>query len=190
MDLIPLIVVKNRKVSKQDSDLLDKITNGDEQIIYLLDIDGIERNKPNLCTYQRLSKNFQIWVDGSPRNIGDVVDAFMAGAESITLRTETWPSINIENIREISDNKVFINIEKEGVGFLPSYNADGLVNFNTKEEVEGDFKTNHMLKQLSSKNNLFSYEDNPKNLTYWKTYNPKGLLVDIKKIEEFKKYGI
>ena len=57
MEIIPLIRMEKRKIL--DDALSDNVLEqiDEEQIIYILDMDGIEKDKPNLCTYQRLSKS-------------------------------------------------------------------------------------------------------------------------------------
>ena len=86
MEIIPLIRMEKRKIL--DDALSDNVLEqiDEEQIIYILDMDGIEKDKPNLCIYQRLSKSHDLRIDNGPRNLGDVVDATMAGATDITLR--------------------------------------------------------------------------------------------------------
>ena len=52
MKIIPLIRMEKRKIL--DDALSDNVLEQieEEQIIYILDMDGIEKDKPNLCTYQ------------------------------------------------------------------------------------------------------------------------------------------
>ena len=86
-----MIYIKSRKIRiGRNSDSMSlkdflKLTE-DKKKIYIFDMDGLEKDKPNLCTYQRLSSFVELWVDNGPRNIGDVVDSTMAGATDITLR--------------------------------------------------------------------------------------------------------
>jgi len=106
MKIIPLIYFQKRKIyAEKDGDALslkellsylDKDTE-----IYVYDKDGIGRDKPNLCTYPKLSKHCKLWVDWGPRSLGDIVDAVMAGATNITLRKNLWPKADISNIREM-----------------------------------------------------------------------------------------
>ena len=189
MDLIPLIHMKNRKIHLERTknpvtpkEFLKQIE--EEKKIYILDLDGIEKDKPNLCTYQRLSGSHDLWVDFGPRNLGDVVDATMAGATDITLRKNLCPQLYVSEIKEITENKIYENIDfAEG---LPLPNIDGLVNFNGRDEIENNFKYNDFLKKKSSNYNIYSHEYDLKNLSYWKQFNLKGLLVDLNKIKEFK----
>ena len=88
MELIPLIKLKKRKViGFNKSDLKDILKDiKDDEKIYILDFDGIERDKPNFCTFQRISGSYELWVDFGPRNLGDVVDAVMYGYCSLLER--------------------------------------------------------------------------------------------------------
>jgi hypothetical protein len=196
MEIIPLISMKNRKILEKGPNFKQKLEEiGENNIIYILDIEGIETDKPNLCTFQKMSKDYEIWVDNGPRNLGDVVDVFMAGASRVTLRKNLYPQVDLSRIREISENLVFANIDFEEPDDYSAENLyysdiDGFVNFNNRENVENNFKYNAFLKQYSSKNKLYSYESNPENVNYWKNLGVKGLLVKINKLEEFKKYDI
>ena len=191
MEIIPLISMKNRKILEEGPNFKQKLEEiGENNIIYILDIEGIETDRPNLCTFQKMSKDYEIWVDNGPRNLGDVVDVFMAGASRITLRKHLYPQVDISRIREISENQVFANIEFEEADDSFNLGIDGFVNFNSRENVENDFKYNTFLKQYSSKNKVYSYESNLENVNYWKALGVEGLLVKINKLEEFKKYDI
>jgi hypothetical protein len=163
----------------------------DEQKIYIFDIDGIEKDKPNLCTYQRLSPSYDLWVDFGPRNLGDVVDSFMAGATTITIRNRLCPQLTVSSIREISENKVYANIDFESKNLLNIddlifFDSDGLVNFNSRNKIEQDFKYSDYLNSLKMKNKVYTYDSNPENLSFWERFGVEDLLVDINKIEEFK----
>ena len=189
MDLIPLIYMKNRKIHLEDNDMpvpLDEFLKKieEEEKIYILDLDGIERDKPNLCTYQRIPDSYEVWVDFGPRDLGDIVDATMAGANNIVLRKELCPQLFVADIREISENKIYgvIDFDKD----LPFDDSDGLVNFNNREKIEENFKHGDFFKRNISKNKIFSYELELKNLSYWKEFGVEGLLVDVNKLKEFK----
>jgi len=189
MDLIPLIRMKNRNIypgQSQDplsfEEFLKKID--EDTKIYILDLDGIEKDKPNLCTYQRLSSSHDLWVDNGPRNLGDIVDAVTAGATDITLRINLCQKLNISDIKEISEDKIYTNIDfTEDLSF---YDTDGLVNFNTREEIETNFKYGEFFKKITIKNKIYSYESDLNNISYWKHFGVEGLLVDLNEFKEFK----
>jgi len=191
MEIIPLITMKKRKIAEDapSGNILDKIK--DDSILYILDLDGIEKDKPNLCTFQRLSPLYELWVDFGPRDLGDVVDAFMAGATMITLRNHLCPQLSVSHIREISENKVYTNIDFENMNLfnvddLIFYDSDGLVNLNGKTKLDQDIRYGDYLNNLKMKNKIFTYDSELENLPYWKQFGSEGLLVNINKIEEFK----
>ena len=189
MEFIPLIKIKNRKTSASD-ELLDTID--ESQILYLHDLDGIEKDKPNLCTVQRLSKSHELWVDSGPRNLGDVVDSFMAGATAITIRETLFPQITLSKIREISENKIYVNInlEKQNTDDLFLQEVDGLTSFTKREKIEQEFIYRDLLRRYTSKNTVYVYESNKDNIHFWKNYGSDAFLVDLEKFEEFKKHGL
>jgi uncharacterized protein related to proFAR isomerase len=188
MEIIPLIKIRNQKILyDKPYEVLDKLK--DNKTVYILDFDGIEKNKPNLCTYQKMSSLYDLWVDFGPRVIGDVVDALMAGAVSITIRKELFPKVSIHDINEISENEIFIKIDMKNNEVLSFNEIAGLVNFIDKKTIEKDYDYYGLLKQLKSYNNkIFSYENDHNNISYWQSLGITGFLVDIDKYEEFKKW--
>lgn len=163
-----------------------------DENIYVLDTDGIEKDKPNLCLYQKLSKVHALWVDTGPRVLGDIVDVIMAGATNITVRKNLWHELDVSSIKEITENKIYASVGLKSQGdhnteIFPFYDVDGLVVFDGKNQVERDFKYRGFLKNLCTKHEIYTYERDPKNIDYWKKLGVTGLLVDISKIKEFKK---
>ena len=163
----------------------------EERKIYILDWDGIEKDRPNLCTFQRLSPLYDLWVDFGPRNLGDVVDAFMTGATEITIRIRLCPQLAISDIRKISENKVYANIDFDNINLqnindLFFYDSDGLVNLNSKAKIDQDMRYREYLNGLKMKNKLYSYDSNLENRSYWERFGAEGLLVDLNKFEDFK----
>ena len=197
MEIVPLIKMHKRKILSDEplneKDIIEKI--GENSLLYILDVDGIEKDKPNLCTFQKLSKKFDLWLDFGPRNLGDVVDAFMAGATRVTIRRDFCKQIKVNSIREITENEIYAHInlesEKKIVENALFYNdVDGLVNFNEKGKLELEYTYGNLLKNQSSKNKVYTHEQDPLNIHFWKKYNIESFLVDIKSIKEFGKNGI
>jgi hypothetical protein len=185
MEVVPLITMKDRKILNLQ-EKLDRINQ--EQILYIHDLDGIEKDKPNLCTFQRLSKTREIWVDSGPRNLGDIVDVFFAGANAITIRKFLFPKVDISKIRELSENKVFADIDFEQKDNDFFYNEfDGLINFTIREKFEKNFKYGELIKYYITKNNVvFTYDSNLENVEHWKYFGITNFLVDLDNFEEFK----
>ncbi len=197
MDIIPLIHLKKRKITVEQEEYRLPFNEILEQVdkdvnIYVLDTDGIEKDKPNLCLYQKLSKSHALWVDTGPRVLGDIVDVIMAGATNITVRKNLWHELDVSSIKEITENKIYAGVDLKSqdghnTEIFPFYDVDGLVVFDGKNQVERDFKYVGFLKNLCIKHEVYAYERDPKNINYWKNLGVTGLLVDISKIKEFKK---
>lgn len=190
MENIPLIKLKKEQtldetISKTKK-LLKKLK--ENETVYILDIDGIEKDKPNYCVYQRLVGSYDLWIDNGPRNIGDIVDTFMAGATKVTIRREFCPQITIHDIREITENELYTIIQLEVEENFSDYefyeNINGLVNFNSKEQIDKGLEYFEHIKRLSQKVNTYSYENNLQNKIYWEKLGIKGLLIDIDKKQE------
>jgi len=188
MELIPLIFIKNRKIYlEKNSDFISlkdflQLTN-EKKRLYILDLDGIEKDKPNLCTFQRLSSYYDLWVDFGPRDLGDFVDATMTGVTDLTIRKKLCPQLNITDIKELIENKIYSNIDfSEEISFE---NLDGIVNFNSRDDLENNYKYGGYLKIAGQNNKIYTYEKELKNSSYWKSINVEGFLVDFNKIKEF-----
>jgi len=165
---------------------------GKDGNIYVLDTDGIEKDKPNFCLYQKLSKSHVLWVDTGPRVLGDIVDVIMAGATNITIRNNLWHELDVSSIKEITENKIYADVGFKNQGdhdteIVPLYDVDGLVVLDEENQAERDFKYGGVLKNLCIKHEVYVYERDSKNINYWKNLGITGLLVDIIKIKEFKK---
>lgn len=191
MEYVPLIYLNGEKHTSKEKKYIDEILDIDKfKIIYIIDEFGLKKNKPNLSIYQKLSNTFELWIDGGPRNLGDFVDMVLVGALKITIRRNLWMDFSIESIREISENKLFLNVdlnipEKLNDDNHFTANFDGLVFFNNTNQIRNGFKKLSLLKKICLKNNLYVYELNPKNIQYWKRMGVVGLLIDINRIKEF-----
>jgi len=195
MELVPLIYVKNRKIHAEKDgkdispdEVLERISK--DRKIYVLDIDGIEKNKPNLCLYPKLSEHYEIWVDAGPRVLGDIVDMVMAGASNITVRKNLRHELEIPSIKDITERGIYVDVDLKShnvrnIDFSLFQGVDGAVIFNDKNLIKGDFKSGGFLKSLCTRYKIYAYEPNPKNFSYWKTLGVTGILVDISKAEEF-----
>jgi len=191
MEIIPLIYVKNRKITIEKEGMalsLDEVLEqiSKNKIIYFLDIDGIERDKPNLCSYQRISEHCDIWVDAGPRVLGDIVDYVMAGATRITVRKNLFSIEEIPNIKEVTESMVYSDVdlrnEKERTSMfslLPG--VDGLVAFYDRNHVDRDFRSGELLKNLCNKYKVYAAEYDEKNISYWKNMGATGVLLDLKR---------
>jgi len=200
MKIVPLIYFQKRKIyAEKDGEVLslkELLTYVDKDAdVYVFDKDGVEGDKPNLCTYPKLSEHFKIWVDAGPRVLGDIVDEVMAGATNITVRTHLWPKADLVAIQEMTENDIYVhadlknhNAQDVGVPFFEAF--AGLIVFNAKDQIEMDFRAKEILRRFRTKNSFYAYESDPKHVPYWEKLGVKGLLVEINKIREFEKHGL
>ena len=189
MDLIPLIYIENRKIrvgkTSEPMSVKDFLKNTkDKKKIYIFDLDGIEKDKPNLCTYQRLASFYDLWVDNGPRNLGDIVDSTMAGATDITLRKTLSPQLHLSNIREITENNIYEYEEFNDKNLF--FDSDGIVTFKDRESIESNFILKDNIKSRVLKNKTYVYEPDLINQEYWERLGVFGLLVDFENMKELK----
>jgi len=119
----------------------------------------------------------------------------MAGATNITVRTHLWPKADIAAIQEMTENDIYAHVglknQKQRDIEVPFFEGvAGLVVFDTKHQIEMDFKSSDILRQLRTKYRFYVYESNPKHVSYWEKLGVKGLLVEINKIKEFEKHDL
>lgn len=58
----------------------------------IVDLDGIQGNKPDLPLLQKLSRRGEVWADAGSRFAHDAMDLVVAGAHRVTLRLHTLAS--------------------------------------------------------------------------------------------------
>ncbi|UCH71832.1 MAG: hypothetical protein JSW62_05395 [Thermoplasmatales archaeon] len=200
MELIPLIYFKNRKIlSAKDeggvsiSAFLKRDNNFDK--IYILDEDGIRDYKPNLCSYQKLSEKFEMWIDFGPITLGDIVDSFMTGATSITIRKDFWCIPNFSSIKEITENKIYAGIDfidwtEIGNFFSLLDDVDGLVVFDNKEKEFSNINKSMLVKKVCKKKDVYVYESDFEKISYWDALGVKGILTEINNLRGVEKNAV
>ena len=90
----PLTDVEDRELTLYDfvAMFLD-----DFSTILVLDIDGIERRRPQLSQVQTVTPVKNVWWDPGVRSMEDMMDAFTAGANRVVVGTKTiW---NLEELK-------------------------------------------------------------------------------------------
>jgi len=191
MDCIPL-------VSIQRGVLLDGLEGNElsidklfarvdkDSMLYVLDRDGIERNRPNLDLYQQLTEHCVLWVDGGPRSLDDVMDIIISGATNLTLRPDRWPDADIEGIFELTDDEVYYAVTPEQTTqspYLPkSTTGVGVIVFPDEHQIEHDFTAASYLKELGMKYKLYLYVGDVKSPSDWWEQGLTGLVVDARTI--------
>ncbi|MEF8848566.1 MAG: hypothetical protein V5A68_05475 [Candidatus Thermoplasmatota archaeon] len=191
MDFIPIITMKNRDIyDKPNGNKLDleKIIQEDlknQERIYVLDLDGIKRNKPNLCLYQKISYLKKLIVDIGPREMGDIVDAVISGVENIVIRKERWKNFDISAIKKVTENNILQKIDLD----KPVYSdqPDGYILMENRKKIEESLKYRNYVKKISSNKTVYAYEKNPDNIHYWDGLNIDSLIIDLKNKDRFTK---
>jgi phosphoribosylformimino-5-aminoimidazole carboxamide ribonucleotide (ProFAR) isomerase len=76
-----------RDVSGEPVDLFEVVERlaGVYPRLYLVDLDGIERNRPQLDYLSELSRSMELWVDAGIRTGDQVIDVLVAGARRAVL---------------------------------------------------------------------------------------------------------
>lgn len=195
MKIIPLINIKKRKIVKLNNKNFENINalleNYKDEYLYILDHDGILKNRPNLCAFQKLTKNHDLWVDTGPRVVGDIVDSVIAGASIITIRKELINLNESSNLNEILENDIYLNtpyFQKSGdnnkieLNFLIPFSDQ----INNKDYLDD---SNFHLNSIKN-NNAYVYLSSKEDFQKIKKIYVKGYIIDIENIEEFKKFGI
>jgi phosphoribosylformimino-5-aminoimidazole carboxamide ribonucleotide (ProFAR) isomerase len=85
----PLLDAEDRELSIAD---FVKMYLADYKTICIIDIDGIEKDRPQLGHISTVSRDKNIWYDPGVRDVGDMADAFMAGANRVIVGTKTLAS--------------------------------------------------------------------------------------------------
>ncbi len=72
---------------------------------YILDIEGIERNRMQINLIERLADEFHIWVDAGFRDVGGAEDALILGAEIAVIGTKSIRGMEeVRKAVELSEN--------------------------------------------------------------------------------------
>jgi uncharacterized protein related to proFAR isomerase len=61
----------------------------DYETVFILDIDGIERRRPQLPLIQTITSEKNVWWDPGVRDLEDMMDTFTAGANRVVVGTKT-----------------------------------------------------------------------------------------------------
>jgi uncharacterized protein related to proFAR isomerase len=124
MKLIPAISVNRGRVVVVENGQYKPLVNNDglyrnpvkmvtesafsSDEVFILDIDGIESNKPDMDMVKKLAKHKEIWLDSGANNTGNIMDLFVSGASRVVIGTKSIGSLEVlsEAIR-LSENIIF-----------------------------------------------------------------------------------
>ena len=96
LEILPVIHARDGALVGPDAEPLEEDLrqvarrfSRNRDAVYLVDLDGLKRNRPQVGLMQRLSDRVHTWADAGPRNAEDSMDLLMAGAEQVTVRYHT-----------------------------------------------------------------------------------------------------
>ncbi len=76
--------------------------------VFILDIDGIETNKPDLNLILKLSAHKDVWVDAGSQTAGDAADVLISGAARAVMGTKTMKDFEqLAEAVDLSANIIF-----------------------------------------------------------------------------------
>ena len=79
------VAVRNEDGGRYDPfEVVDKLV-ADYPLVYLVDLDGIERAEPQLDFLQELARDAALWVDGGVRTADQAIDILITGAQRAVL---------------------------------------------------------------------------------------------------------
>ncbi len=118
MEVMPAVSIKRKKVViiegdeyvpvGEPVDILRNLEKNGYERFYIMDIEGIEKNKMQIPIIDRLASEFTIWLDGGFRKVGEIEDALVLGAEMAVVSSKSIRSMEeVRKATEISDNIVF-----------------------------------------------------------------------------------
>ena len=91
----------------QTLDLIDVLYEAFE-VILILDLDGIYRNKPAVDLYKSISNLGDFWIDGGVRYCDTIIDLLVTGAQYVVLGTKTLADLNeVKEAVEMTENIIF-----------------------------------------------------------------------------------
>ncbi len=96
LELLPVLHAQGGHLVDPDGDRIDEDLRElarrfkrEHGAIYLVDLDGLRRGKPDHKLLQGLAKGSPLWADTGPRHHTDIMDLMVAGAEQATIRYHT-----------------------------------------------------------------------------------------------------
>lgn len=109
--IIPFVPVLNGNVAAPEGNRYRKLGNAVKivksskyETFYVIDINGLIKNKPQITIIQEMSKEKNLWVESGARFAEDMIDVLMAGAEYTVLNTMLLDLDELKKICVLSQN--------------------------------------------------------------------------------------
>ena len=128
MKQIPAISILHRRVAIVENGKYKYLQNSDGKfrnpknlaqelesgVIFILDIDGLERSSPNLATIKKIAAFKDIWLDAGAQDIEDMMDLFVSDASEVILGTKSLSDLKeLQDAAEMSEQIIF-SIDYDG----------------------------------------------------------------------------
>lgn len=108
--------IEDKDGNKMDiHELIDELKERFNRVL-ITDINGINRDKPQLELCRDLSTKMKLWIDAGSRSRDGAIDILVAGAERVVLGTKTLIDLGeLEKTLELSENVVLDIDYDEGI---------------------------------------------------------------------------
>ena len=95
--------------------------------IFIIDIDGLERNSPDMEAVKRIASAKDVWLDAGTGTVDDMMDLFVSDATKVVMGTANMDSLDeLMEALEISDDVIFsIGYDGGIVSAEPSLSGKG-----------------------------------------------------------------
>ncbi len=124
MKIIPAMSIKHSRVAVVEGNQYRFLRNSEGQYpdpinlvkeqnfhgeeVFILDIDGLERNAPDLGTVKSIASFKDVWLDAGIEDANSMMDAFVSDASKVVMGTICMRSLDeLRHALEISDNVIF-----------------------------------------------------------------------------------
>lgn len=115
-----------KRSAREEASAAIRDAASDHDRVYVVDRQGVQRNKPDIELYQDVAGEAELWVDAGPRYAEDVVDLFVAGADHVVARWHTLDrAAELGAAADMSD-AVSLGAEFQGKSFLPNPRERGV----------------------------------------------------------------
>ncbi|MEA2054415.1 MAG: hypothetical protein U9O96_04780 [Candidatus Thermoplasmatota archaeon] len=141
MEKIPLVYIERGKIAegRKRFNAVEKLRELKKEYkeVYVIDMDGIKKNKSNLDVYKKVSQKPFLWIDSLPRYLEDVMDLIIVGAKRITVG-DIIDDDGLSKIRDMCDGEIFLRgkDEKDVAKKAKKFGFEGIVAVSPKEKVD------------------------------------------------------